>query len=287
MQNQPRHPTGPKNWRAPGSQTRRQINAQPRHSQSLTWQSPTYRNVASNSKLQLNELRKKVCPRSPFWHPDFDLPKHRQEWQDGETRRGIALADHERAQEDEKHRLERDIGEQFPPQPPIRSIFDNKPMLASPDGSLGAVLGYKTIFCPNFLPAKEDVAPWPNKHEMDYEGESRLATDRLHRRYLPLPRVQGEDVNWQHRVAIPQYLFEEYYCNFPKTWDNPLGINWEDVYFRMLRVEALEFTSLSDEIDEEGKHALACIHEVQKEAKELTGEVHWVDGKLGQDCITA
>ncbi|TKA77252.1 hypothetical protein B0A55_06146 [Friedmanniomyces simplex] len=249
-----------RSWRASRTprQPYRQTNAPPRHSQSLAWQSPTYRGAGTSSKLQLNEFRRKVCPISPFWHENFDLPQHRKEWKEGESRRAQAAINHTLAEEAEKKRLGQEIGEPFPPPRPLRTAFDHKTMLASPDASLSAVLAEKTLFCPLWRPAKDDVAPWPNKHEMDYEGDSRLATDRLHRRFLPLPRVEGEEgVNWQHRVVVPQYAFEEYYFNFSRTCYNPLGINWEDVYFRMLRVEELEFTdAVTDKLNEEGRHAV-------------------------------
>ncbi|KAK1067672.1 hypothetical protein LTR74_006146 [Friedmanniomyces endolithicus] len=252
--------TGPRSWRAPRTprQPYHQTPATPRHSQSSSWQTPTYRGTGSSSKLQLNESRRKICQKSPIWHENFDLPQHRKEWKEGETRREQAAIDRTRTEQMAKANLEQESGEPFPPPRPLRPFFDDKPLLASPDASFSAVLTHKTIFCTTWRPAKEDVAPWPNKHEMDYEGDSRLATDRLHRRFLPLPRVvSDEGVNWQHRVVVPQYPFEEYYSIFSKPWYNPLGVNWEDVYFRMLRVEELEFTdAVTDAVDEDGRHAI-------------------------------
>ncbi|KAK0948053.1 hypothetical protein LTR29_000577 [Friedmanniomyces endolithicus] len=228
------------------------------HSSSRATGPRSWRQPRSGSKLQLNESRRKICQKSPFWHENFDLPQHRKECKEGEARREQAAIDRTRTEQTAKANLEKDTGEHFPPPRPLRAFFDDKPLLASPDASLSAVLAQKTIFCTTWRPAKEDVAPWPNKHEMDYEGDSRLATDRLHRRFLPLPRVvSDEGVNWQHRVVVPQYLFEEYYSNFSRPWYNPLGVNWEDVYFRMLRVEELEFTDpATDAVDEEGRHAI-------------------------------
>ena len=46
---------------------------------------------------------------------------------------------------------------------------------------------------------------------MKYEGDERIATDKLHSRFLGAPRVEGnETVNWQHRNVIEQYPLENY-----------------------------------------------------------------------------
>ncbi|KAK0257627.1 hypothetical protein B0A54_14735 [Friedmanniomyces endolithicus] len=228
--------TGPRSWRAPRTprQPYRQTPATPRHSQSSSWQTPTYRGTGSSSKLQLNESRRKICQKSPFWHENFDLPQHRKEWKEGEARREQAAIDRTRTEQTEKTNLEKETGEPFPPPRPLRPFFDDKPLLASPDASFSAVLTHKTIFCTTWRPAKEDVAPWPNRHEMDYEGDSRLAPTAC-------------------TVVSSRYRA----CIFSKPWYNPLGVNWEDVYFRMLRVEELEFTdAVTDAVDEEGRHAI-------------------------------
>ncbi|KAK3067952.1 hypothetical protein LTR53_014837, partial [Teratosphaeriaceae sp. CCFEE 6253] len=254
----PPRSTGSRSWRTPHTpvQPYRHANSYHRNVQTLTATSPAYRRTSN--KLQLNESRKKICQKSPFWHEDFDLPQHQDDWRAGESRRQQARIDRTRAEASEKARLEQGAGEPFPPLPPLRPLFNNKVLLAQPDGSLSAVLAQKTLFCPAWQAAKDDFAPWPQKHEMDYEGESRLATDRLHRRFLPLPRVETDaGINWQHRVAIPQYAFEEYYATFPKSWGNPLGVSWEEVFFRAYRVAELEFTDpVTDAVDGEGWHGI-------------------------------
>jgi hypothetical protein len=74
------------------------------------------------------------------------------------------------------------------------------------------VLAQKTVFTPNFEDGREqihasglemitkEIASWPSKAEMKYEGDDRIATVEIHRRFLGAPRTEGnETVNWQQR----------------------------------------------------------------------------------------
>ncbi|KAK4547977.1 hypothetical protein LTR36_010696 [Oleoguttula mirabilis] len=207
-----------------------------RHTNSMKWQSPTYK--AKRGNLQLNEARRKLCPKSPFWHADFDLEQHKREWKDGEARRA-------RVPPDEKARLAAEDTK--------RKKFGLPPVVVAPvkpeafggkefEISRSNVLCEPTIFCPQWRIHKEEIAPWPSKHEMEYEGDGRIATDKLHRRFPGLPRVDGnETVNWQHRAVIPPFPFEEFYYPIPSV---------VDIFMRTHEIKDTQFT------DEAGTEAI-------------------------------
>ncbi|KAI7572399.1 hypothetical protein KC317_g793, partial [Hortaea werneckii] len=89
------------------------------------------------------------------------------------------------------------------------------------------VLVQPTVFCEGWEINKPIYAPWPSKHEMEYEGDGRIATDAIHRRFLPLPREDmGPSVNWQHRPLIPQHDLEDFYYPIPDHEDL-LYRDWE------------------------------------------------------------
>ena len=114
-------------------------------------------------------------------------------------------------------------GARFPIPPHIREPFAGKDF----DTNHGSVLCYETIFCPRWEKGKEDIAPWPPKSEMKYEGDDRISTDRLHRRYPGAPRVEGnETVNWQHRAVIEQFPFDDFYYPIPHAVEIFLRTHW-------------------------------------------------------------
>lgn len=122
--------------------------------------------------------------------------------------------------------------------PHLRPAFGGKEF----DTNHSTVLCYETIFCPSWQKGKENVAPWPNKSEMKYEGDDRISTDRLHRRFPGAPRVEGnETVNWQHRAVIEQFPFDEFYYPIPHS---------VEIFLRTHLVADLEFS------DEEGEEVL-------------------------------
>jgi hypothetical protein len=89
-------------------------------------------------------------------------------------------------------------------------MYDGTPSTLATNFS--AVLSMRTVFSPGFRNGKDVFAPWPSRSEMKYEGDDRIATDPLHRRFLGVPRVEGnETVNWQHRNVIEQYPLEDWY----------------------------------------------------------------------------
>jgi hypothetical protein len=173
---------------------------------SKSWISPKIKQNAQRQRL--NMARRKVCPRSPFWSADFDLEQHRKEWEAGRTRL-------------HKQRLKQNLGgaeprlkssdTRFPVPPTIRcEPFNGKDF----DGHYSPVLCMETIFCPQFEQGekgKKNIAPWPSKSEMKYEGDDRISTDQIHGRVLAAPRVEGnETVNWQMRGIIGQYSMDDF-----------------------------------------------------------------------------
>ncbi|KAK5120205.1 hypothetical protein LTR85_006411 [Meristemomyces frigidus] len=205
------------------------MNAQQwRHTNSMKWQSPTYK--AKRGNLQLNEARRKLCPKSPIWHQDFDLERHKKEWKEGEARRAkVAVDEKARLQAEDEQRIKN--GQPGVIVAPVtREPFDGKEF----EISRSNVLCEPTIFCPQWRNGKEEIAPWPSKHEMEYEGDGRIATDKLHRRFPGLPRVDGnETVNWQHRAIVPPYPFEEFYYPIPSI---------VDIFMRTHNIEDAQFT---------------------------------------------
>lgn len=190
----------------------------------------------------MNEARRKLCPRSTIWHKDFDLERHRREWKAGEARRAQASVD-------EKAKLEtEDVERKKHGLPPV-IVAPVKPEAFGGhqfEMSRSNVLSEPTIFCPQWRnnKDKEDIAPWPSKHEMEYEGDGRMATDKLHRRFLGLPRVDGNaTVNWQHRALIPPYPFEEFYYPIPSV---------VDIFMRTHNIDDAQFT------DEVGTEAIGA-----------------------------
>ncbi|KAF2478990.1 hypothetical protein BDY17DRAFT_327798 [Neohortaea acidophila] len=191
---------------------------------SRTW--GTARSRQNGQRQALNSTRHKFCPKSPFWHANFNLDQHKEEWEAGRTRH-LAL----------KTTQESRRSSSAPP-PTTPRPFDGREFSThhSP------VLSLETVFSPTWLQGKEDVAPWPSKLEMKYEGDDRISTDRLHRRFLGIPRVEGnETVNWQHRAAIPQYTSDCFYYPIPSE---------EHIILRNHDIPGLQFT------DEEGEEAL-------------------------------
>jgi hypothetical protein len=76
---------------------------------------------------------------------------------------------------------------------------------------------------------------------MKYEGDDRIATDRLHGRFLPAPRVGSDNtVTWMQRPIIWQEALENFHA-YPSE---------VDIFFRTHWVAELELT------DEEGRSLL-------------------------------
>lgn len=203
------------------------------YSSSRTWVHPKVKE--SSQRQALNYARRKMCPNSPFWTQNFDLAKHKQDWEAGRKRRVESKLAQDLETAEERRKSQKS---DFALPRRLRPAFGEKEY----DSNHSPVLGLETIFCPQWEKGKENIAPWPNKSEMKYEGDDRISTDRLHGRFLGAPRVEGnETVNWQHRLVIAQYALEEFYYPIPQAVDIFLRTHW---------IAELEFS------DEEGAGAL-------------------------------
>lgn len=203
---------------------------------SKKWVAPGVREKQRHEKL--NQARAKICKQSPFWHLNFDIELHKHEFavlqqarldsssSSGSSSGGSPTSPYLH------HKLAC-----LPSTPPNRSLqtgFPDTPLTTPPGSSrapfsgklnykdgitsftfmsnLSPVLCLPTIFTPHWKIGKESVAPWPSRSEMKYEGDDRIATDKLHSRFLGAPRVEGnETVNWQHRNVIQQFPLEDFY----------------------------------------------------------------------------
>lgn len=75
-------------------------------------------------------------------------------------------------------------------------------------GNVGRVLGQKTIWCPDWMHGKEEIAPWPTFAEMKWEGDDRAKTGVG--RYLPLPREPGAPgIPWNQLQVVEQYPMDQ------------------------------------------------------------------------------
>lgn len=105
------------------------------------------------------------------------------------------------------------------------------------------VLAHETIWAPKFEQTDRPIAEWPTYQEMKFEGNDRMQTDKLHRRFLPLPRQPAnETVMWSQRPVVQSYEWDERY--------RPLSD--EDVAWMHHKVEG-------EELDEEdARHVLGA-----------------------------
>ncbi|GAB7322479.1 hypothetical protein MBLNU13_g03416t1 [Cladosporium sp. NU13] len=199
---------------------------------SKKWIAPVVREKQRHEKL--NQARVKICKDSPFWHHNFDLETHKREFAAlQQARLGSSDSSSSTSSGGSPHILPQ-MGD-LPSTPTNHSPTDSfETPHTTPPGSaytafsgkfscetietsttfntnLSPVLCLPTVFTPNYMLGKPFIAPWPSRQEMKYEGDERIATDKLHSRFLGAPRVEGnETVSWQHRQVIEQYPLENY-----------------------------------------------------------------------------
>lgn len=197
---------------------------------SKKWVAPVVKEKLRHEKL--NQARAKMCKESPFWHLNFDIETHRREFAALlQARRASSISPSSSSEGSPYGHLKQTSVPSTPPRQTHQTDIDDTPP-TTPCGSchtpfsgkidrdtettfntnLSPVLCLPTVFTPNYKLGKQYVAPWPSRSEMKYEGDDRIATDKLHSRFLGAPRVEGnETVNWQHRNVIEQYPLENFY----------------------------------------------------------------------------
>lgn len=199
---------------------------------SRTWKSEKV--LADENWVRRQKALRRRYPKSRIFNEGFKIREHEAAVEyDGFIR---AHFGGQQEAEEMNTRLRMGIPPLFAPAPP-RPAFDGKNFSTNHS----SVLAQKTVFCPQFREGKVAVSPWPTKAEMVYEGDSRISTDQLHRRFPSLPRVQGHNTaNWQQLAAIDQYPLD-------KVHVVPSSV---DVFIRWHKIKELEFT------DEQGEQRL-------------------------------
>ena len=199
---------------------------------SKKWIAPNVREKQRHDKLNMS--RDKICKDSPFWHLNFDLEVHKREFAAlQQARLDLSDASTSSSSGGSPHILPQMGDTPITPTNPSQTGLFETPFTTPPGSActafsgkfssdttdtsttfntnLSPVLCLPTVFTPNYMLGKEFIAPWPNRTEMKYEGDDRIATDKLHSRFLGAPRVEGnETVSWQHRNVIEQYPLENY-----------------------------------------------------------------------------
>lgn len=256
-------PSGPSrsNWRTPATPRQQHRGAQacsnpPRGNfhQSRISQTPA-RDIDDNipARLQLNNLRKQLCPFSSIWTPNFDLRSHRADWRAGNQRYRQYLLDRTKTLARTRQNILTRYGPDWlTPRPtPPRVPFDGRTFVgrngSTTTTNLGPVLPLTTVFVPTWDQREDPPASWPCDHELRYEGDNRPKTDGLHRRFFPLPRVAEASVNWQQRASIGSCELDEVYFYLPAIPRHPRErrpereVDWEEVWFSTMSIPYREF----------------------------------------------
>jgi hypothetical protein len=177
------------------------------HAQSKTWNNP--HKSAKEDLTKLNHHRRQFCPDSAAWPIDYDLPQHRILFA-ADVNRRTTMANIRKATESALRRnRNRDA-----PAPPKPSVVQLNPHVFSTCQS--TLLGIPTVFATNPAargPHMPPLADWPSAAEMQYEGDDRIKTEKIHGRALPLPRslAGNPTVSWQARPPTSQFPFEDYH----------------------------------------------------------------------------
>lgn len=205
----------------------------PSYSQSKKWVSPNL--LGSKQQERANAARNRLCKNSIAWTPNLNREQHRQEFdQDWYHRK-----EKQEQREMQKQKVQRAVRETYDiavtttPKPTSRLIKNMKKGATLQDmdlvpafyNNLSLVLCRPTAFSygcsinridPNWeLSSLKPEPKYPSLAEMKYEGDERISTDMLHRRFLGIPRVVGNDtVNWMQATIIPQYPLDDTRINY-------------------------------------------------------------------------
>ena len=192
------------------------------HPQSRQWRSPEALELS-----RLNRARRTLCPRSPYLPSSIqELAAHNAELATATARASTANIAHT------VFTLEAHTREHTGPfaftVPAIKPAFNGIDFSTNHS----AVLLYPTIFVPSYEKSPHRIlftggmAAWPSRQEMKYEGDDRVSTDRIHGRFPPTPRVNGNGtVSWQQR----SFVWPEVLDNFYPGWD-PVEVWWRNCW---------------------------------------------------------
>ncbi|EME49014.1 hypothetical protein DOTSEDRAFT_76458 [Dothistroma septosporum NZE10] len=206
----------------------------PSFSQSKKWVSPNL--VGSKQQERANAARQRLCRNSIAWTLNLNREQHRQDFErDWHERKGK-----QERRELQKQRSRRAVREMYgvsvsiAPQPSSLLVDKlaavlmrrHEELMPAFCNNLSLVLCRPTVFShghsikrfdPDYelgsVPKPE--AEFPGLAEMKYEGDERIATDLLHRRFMGAPRVHGNDTfNWAQAAIIPQYPLDDTRLNY-------------------------------------------------------------------------
>lgn len=165
---------------------------------SRSWKSPAI--VARDRWTRILRSRDHICPNSPFLTRIFDLIDHRRCMR--RAKEHLMRRKQASTQQDcicrTRHAATADCTKDT-----LAPFHDH--IFATNHAS---VLSLPTIFTPSWRSEKDFEAPWPSIAEMQHEGDERIATDKEHRRFLPVPRFPCGlriDLSFGQIDFLPQY----------------------------------------------------------------------------------
>ena len=201
----------------------------PGYTQTKTWTAPNH--TARQLQERLNAARQRFCKKSIAWTHNLNRGQHRQDFKQDWYNHQAKQMDREFRREQAERAVREAYGIPVTRAPKEPSLLIDKLLDAVEeqnhtfaygfDNNLSLVLSLPTAFSlgyhrsrfdPNWeLGMRPKPEPkYPGLAEMKYEGDERIATDMLHRRFLGAPRVPGNDtVNWTQAAIVPQYPLDD------------------------------------------------------------------------------
>lgn len=196
------------------------------YSHSLKWKSDGLK--AREQYQVLNKARANFCPNSFVWTRDFPIAEHRAEMKElyAQKFKDSTSTQSSYTTQDSDGSTQHNI---------LRKAMSLQPHSEKPSitPSHTAVLSLPSVFVPSYGAGLEEAAEWPCKEELDYEGDARVRTEKIHARMLPAPRVKGNDtVAWSLRSFVEPFPLDDFRGDF----------NEVSVFLRNHHVPELEFS---------------------------------------------
>jgi hypothetical protein len=156
----------------------------------------------------------------PFGKSSPFVPRDTKEWLEHRD----AIKEAARDQEERRKAWSDEVKKWEPLKPYLYQPFDNQVFGSFGYGlefenqnypHLSPVLGQETIWNGIHVvvaPPWRQLAEWPSQHEMEWEGDMRVATeDGRYGRFPPLPRVgfEGDGKIWSERPIVKSYPLDE------------------------------------------------------------------------------
>lgn len=201
------------------------------HSFSKTWISPNISGNKQQERAKASRIR--FCKKSEAWTKDMNREQHRVDFERECEDRKEKQAHREYNKQKGQRAIREQYGIPVTTSPRPGSLLANKieSAVSDPMQNLDLVPAFynnfSTVLClptafsrgysinrldPNWAEGgtPKPEPRFPGIAEKQYEGDGRIATDMLHRRFLGAPRVPGNDtVNWSQASIIPQYPLDD------------------------------------------------------------------------------